>query len=174
VARAAFLQAEDLPHLMQGFHTAPYLRYSKLTRMFERFTEDARRVVFFARYEASVLGSSQLKPCHLLLGIGRQDQAQGNRFLPAGTADLLRKRIEGQETLQPKSVSSVDLPLSADCKRAIALAAREASASIGIGHLLLGLLLEERSFAAEALREQGFRAEILRQSLQGSDGKPHD
>ena len=37
--------------------------------MFERFTEPARRVLFFARYEASVLGSERIHTEHLLLGL---------------------------------------------------------------------------------------------------------
>ena len=37
--------------------------------MFERYTEKARRVIFFARYEASLAGSQTIEPTHLLLGI---------------------------------------------------------------------------------------------------------
>jgi ATP-dependent Clp protease ATP-binding subunit ClpC len=37
--------------------------------MFERFTEKARRVIFFARYEASQYGSHQIETEHLLLGL---------------------------------------------------------------------------------------------------------
>src|SRR5216684_2245892 len=37
--------------------------------MFERYTEPARRVVFFARYEAAELGSSSIGTEHLLLGL---------------------------------------------------------------------------------------------------------
>ena len=37
--------------------------------MFERYTERARRVIFFARYEASQLGSSSIETEHLLLGL---------------------------------------------------------------------------------------------------------
>ena len=36
--------------------------------MFERYTERARRVLFFARYEASQLGSISIETEHLLLG----------------------------------------------------------------------------------------------------------
>ena len=41
--------------------------------MFERYTEKARRVIFFARYEASQAGTPQIEPVHLLLGILRED-----------------------------------------------------------------------------------------------------
>jgi ATP-dependent Clp protease ATP-binding subunit ClpA len=39
--------------------------------MFERYTERARRVVFFARYEASQYGSHVIETEHLLLGLLR-------------------------------------------------------------------------------------------------------
>jgi ATP-dependent Clp protease ATP-binding subunit ClpC len=39
--------------------------------MFERYTERARRVVFFARYEASQYGSPSIDTEHLLLGLIR-------------------------------------------------------------------------------------------------------
>ena len=41
--------------------------------MFERYTEKARRVIFFARYEASQFGSPYIETAHLLLGLLRED-----------------------------------------------------------------------------------------------------
>src|SRR5216117_354849 len=41
--------------------------------MFERYTEKARRVIFFARYEASQYGSTTIESEHLLLGLVRED-----------------------------------------------------------------------------------------------------
>jgi ATP-dependent Clp protease ATP-binding subunit ClpC len=40
--------------------------------MFERYTERARRVLFFGRYEASQLGSVSIETEHLLLGLIRE------------------------------------------------------------------------------------------------------
>ena len=37
--------------------------------MFERYTERGRRVLFFARYEATLLGSTSIETEHLLLGL---------------------------------------------------------------------------------------------------------
>lgn len=42
--------------------------------MFERYTEKARRVIFFARYEASQFGSPFIETEHLLLGLLREDK----------------------------------------------------------------------------------------------------
>ena len=49
--------------------------------MFERYTEKARRVIFFARYEASLLGSGYIEPEHLLLGLFREDKAVSAKLI---------------------------------------------------------------------------------------------
>ena len=48
--------------------------------MFERYTEKARRVIFFARYEASQFGSPDIETEHLLLGVLREGKDLANRF----------------------------------------------------------------------------------------------
>ena len=48
--------------------------------MFERYTERARRVIFFARYEASQFGSTTIETEHTLLGLIREDANLMNRF----------------------------------------------------------------------------------------------
>ena len=49
--------------------------------MFERYTEGARRAVFFARYEASNFGSLCIDTEHLLLGLLREDEDLMRRVL---------------------------------------------------------------------------------------------
>ena len=49
--------------------------------MFERYTEKARRVAFFARFEASQYGSPYIETEHLLLGLLREDPPPVKRFL---------------------------------------------------------------------------------------------
>ena len=49
--------------------------------MFERYTEKARRVIFFARYEASQFGCSCIETEHLVLGVRREGKALANQFL---------------------------------------------------------------------------------------------
>ena len=67
--------------------------------MFERYTEKARRVIFFARYEASQFGSPYIETEHLLLGLLREDKALTNRFLRShASVESIRKQIEGALT----------------------------------------------------------------------------
>src|SRR6202162_2762643 len=138
--------------------------------MFERYTEKARRVIFFARYEASQFGSPYIENEHLLLGLLREDKAPTNRFLRShASIESIRKQIEGRTTIREKGSTSVDLPLSQECQRVLASAAEEAEKlqhkHIGTEHLLLGLLREDKSFAAEILHDRGLRLTSIREEL---------
>jgi len=138
--------------------------------MFERYTEKARRVIFFARYEAAQFGSPYIETEHLLLGLLREDKALTNRFLRSHTVtESIRKQIEGHTTIREKTSTSVDLPLSSESKRVLAYGAEEAERlghkHIGTEHLFLGLLREEKCFAAEILREREIRLETARQQI---------
>src|SRR5258708_5447834 len=142
--------------------------------MFGRYTEKARRTIFFARYEASQLGSSFIETEHLLLGLLREDKALANRFLRSHAAvESIRKQIEGHTAPVQRVSTSVDLPLSHDCKRVLAYGAEEAQRlnhkHIGTEHLLLGLLLEQKCFAAQLLGEQGLTLDSVRQQVQQSE-----
>ena len=138
--------------------------------MFERYTEKARRIVFFARYEASEFGSSAIETEHLLLGLLREDKAIANRFLPSNdSVASIRQRIRALTPLREKISTSVDLPLSHESKRVLAYSAEEAEklkhGHIGPEHLLLGLLREEKSLAASLLQERGLAIERVREDL---------
>ena len=49
--------------------------------MFERYTESARRVIFWSRYLASQRGCPEIEVEHLLLGLLREDMSLAERFL---------------------------------------------------------------------------------------------
>src|SRR5438132_303294 len=138
--------------------------------MFERYTEKAQRIIFFARYEASQFGSPYIETEHLLLGLLREDKALTFRFLRShASVESIRKQIEGHITIREKLSTSVDLPLSNECKRVLAYAAEEAERlshkHVGTEHLLLGLLREEKCFAAEILHERGLHLSTMREEL---------
>src|SRR5215470_2240109 len=121
--------------------------------MFERYTEKARRVIFFSRYEASQFGASQIEAEHILLGLIREDKQLTARFFNRAhnDAELVRKEIEGRAVVRDRISSQIDLPLSAEAKRVLAFAADESdklgNRHIGTEHILLGLLREENSIA---------------------------
>jgi hypothetical protein len=128
-------------------------------RLFERYTERARRCIFFARTESSIFGSKEIRSEELLLGILREDTTVAVR-LGIEAVDGMRKEIEALAPPGERIPTSVDLPLSLNAKRALALAAEEAEKlghdRIDSSHLLLGLLRVEDCLAAELLRKRGF------------------
>ena len=138
--------------------------------MFERYTEKARRVIFFARYEACQYGNPFIETEHLLLGLLREDKALANRFLRShGSLESIRKQIEGRTTIRERVSTSVELPFSEEVKRvlrhSVEQAERMAHKHIGTEHLLLGILCEEKCFAAEILHERGLRLSTVREEL---------
>src|ERR1019366_8392896 len=68
--------------------------------------------------------------------------------------------------------TSVDLPLSHGCKRILAYGAEEAARlghkHIGTAHLLLGILKEEKCFAAALLHERGLQLSAVREEFERS------
>ena len=139
--------------------------------MFERYTEKARRMIFFARYEASQLGSPSIETEHLLLGLFRADVALSLRFLGSHAGlESIRKQINEQAALRERISTSVDIPVSDEGKQVLALAAEEAQrlghSHIGTEHLFLGLLREEKGVAAQILRERGLRLDDFREELE--------
>jgi hypothetical protein len=138
--------------------------------MFERYTEKARRVIFFARYEASEFGASCIETEHILLGLLKEDEALAYRFLPSlKSTDSIRRQVRTVTPARPKISTSVDLPLSHESQRVLAYVAEEADRlnckHLGTEHLLLALLREEKGLAATLLRERGLEIERLRQEL---------
>ena len=144
--------------------------------MFERYTEKARRVIFFARYEASQYGSPYIETEHLLLGLMREDKALASRFLRShGAIESIRKEIEARITIRERISTSVEVPLSQECKRILNFAAEEAERlghkHVGTEHLLLGILREEKCFGAEILTERGVRLSALREEMARGSGE---
>jgi ATP-dependent Clp protease ATP-binding subunit ClpA len=132
-----------------------------------RFTEKARRVLFFARYESSAFGSPQIESEHLLLGLLREDKALAHRFgIPA---EPIRRQIEERAARRDRISTSVDLPLSGQSIRILEFAAQESEAlehkHVGTEHILLGLLRESDGVAGRLLAEHGLELEKVRDHL---------
>ena len=137
--------------------------------MFERYTERARRVIFFARYEASQFGSTTIESEHFLLGLIREDKNLVDRFLGGrASVESIRRQVEVRP-IREKVSTSVDLPLTDECKRILRNTAQEAELlghrHFGTEHLLLGILREETCVAAQILYECGLRLDAIREEL---------
>jgi hypothetical protein len=138
--------------------------------MFERYTEKARRVIFFARYEASNYGSHYIESEHLLLGLLREDHSLA-RWFPGdkNVEPDIRAEIERRITRGERISISVEVPLTAECKRILNLAG-EASERLGhraveTEHLLIGILRVEESLAAQILIARGLNPKPIQEQL---------
>src|SRR5215204_3717894 len=145
--------------------------------MFERYTEKARRVIFFARYEALQYGSQVISPEHILLGLMREDKTLSARFFPfrnSLSVEAVRREVEERITFRERIPQSAELHLSNETKRILALAAEESrklkNRHIGPEHLLLGILREEKSIAAEILFQYGLRLQDVRDEIARQTG----
>lgn len=140
--------------------------------MFDRYTEKARRVVFFGRAEASELGSGFIETEHLLLALLRED-ASLVAALPYGADAAIRQKISEKYKADAKGLgASVDLPLSRESTRVLTYASEESERLghkyIETGHLVLGLLRIEGCLAAKLLGKYGIELEQYRESIRDS------
>ena len=138
--------------------------------MFERYTEKARRVIFFARYEASHYGSPYIETQHLLLGLMREDKALANRFLrQQGSIESIRKEIEARITIRERIPTSAEVPLADECKKILHFATEESDRlghrHVGTEHLLLAMLRMEGSLAGQILLAKGLKAAEIKEQL---------
>jgi ATP-dependent Clp protease ATP-binding subunit ClpC len=99
----------------------------------------------------------------------REDKPLASLLLHSdGALDSIRKRVADMPAIREKNPSLSDVPLSRECKRALADAAMEAEnrgQQVAPAHLLLGLLHDDNSFAAELLREHGLTLASAREKL---------
>jgi ATP-dependent Clp protease ATP-binding subunit ClpC len=128
-------------------------------------------VIFFARYEASHLGAHSIQTEHVLLGLIREGKGLTQRLLNRGSVkmDEMRRQVEGRCRYGDQVSTTVEMPLSPEVKRVLALAQDEAEqlghSYTGTEHLLLGLLREDTATAAEVLRENGLTLQFLREEI---------
>jgi len=144
--------------------------------MFERYTEEARRTLFFARYQSGLLGSTTIETEHLLLGLLRDNKGICRRFLES--RQLSPQRISADIVVrvarEKKVPTSVEIPFSEETKRALHFAAAEAdrmrTSHIGAEHLLLALLREEGTAAGLLLAANGLRLDDARKEIESLSG----
>lgn len=138
--------------------------------MFERYTLKARRVIYFARLEASTYGNRHIDTEHLLLGILRESPALLKPELGSdgGEAEIrteIEKFVEKGEPLP----TSIETPLTKESVIALSQAAKEADALghklVGSAHLLLAVCGMGNSRAARALKAKGVKLQSLRDRL---------
>jgi ATP-dependent Clp protease ATP-binding subunit ClpC len=139
--------------------------------MFEKYNEKARRALFFARYEASKLGSRVIESEHILLGILREGEDTITELLRRFHVkpEEIRREIEGERVFVERISSTAELPLSEESKKILAYASHEAESmlhqAVGSEHLLIGILRVEGALAMRILAQHGFDVYTVREEV---------
>lgn len=124
--------------------------------MFERFTENARRVVVLAQEESRLLRHHDIRAEHLLLGLLRLDDDVVRTVLGV-TLAAAHQVVAASSPPKPMAPGG-HIPFTTNAKRAMQVASGEASHAdglIGPGHLLLGLLRVHDQHADSVLTSLG-------------------
>ncbi|RPH60690.1 MAG: hypothetical protein EHM89_08485 [Acidobacteria bacterium] len=138
---------------------------------FERYTEDSRKALFFARFAVSEHGGSRIDSDHLLLGILRAAPEALTRFMASGWS-LQRMQDRAVALLPPgqRVEESVEIPFSRAAADVIVRASEEAIAltnnEVRPEHLLLVLLNFEETPTGQLLREAGLTRDAIVRFLQ--------
>ena len=135
--------------------------------MFERFTNQSRRVVVLAQEEARMLDHNYIGTEHLLLGLLHEGRGSAARALTAMDVTLSAARgqvvaIVGRGQKQP----SGHIPFTPRAKKSLELSLREAlqlgDGYIGTGHLMLGVIRQGDNVAVKVLDKLGADLSNLR------------
>ena len=155
-------------------------------KMFDKFTDRARKVMALAREEAKRFNHEYIGTEHILLGLVKEGSGVAANVLQNLDIDLKKIRLEIEKIVQagPDLVSVGQLPFTPRVKKVLEYAMEEARAMghnyIGTEHQLLGLLREQEGVAAQVLLNLGLKLEDVREEVvellgaelaQGSKGK---
>jgi ATP-dependent Clp protease ATP-binding subunit ClpC len=143
----------------------------EVAKMFERYTEGARRPLFYARYEATKIGGSAINTEHLLLALIREGKGlTSDVFSQADVSlEMVRSEIQKRALAREKLPASAQIPFSSEFRHILSTAAEEAThlghSYIGTEHLLLGILAESQSLAARLLIDRGIQPDAIRERI---------
>ncbi len=138
--------------------------------MFERFTEQSRRVVVLAQEEARMLGHNHIGSEHLLLGLLHEQGGTAADVLESAGITVEAARAQVEELAVPRDKSpSGHIPFTQRAKKILELSLREAleqrKSYIGTEHILLALMRDSDGMGARVLERLGGSLPALRQQV---------
>jgi ATP-dependent Clp protease ATP-binding subunit ClpC len=138
--------------------------------MFERFTNQSRRVVVLAQEEARGLHHNYIGTEHILLGLLRDSEGAAATALAAADVTLESARREVETIIgRGQQEPSGHIPFTPRAKKVLELSLREAvqlgDNSIGTGHVLLGLIREGDGVAVQMMINLGADPGSIRQRV---------
>jgi ATP-dependent Clp protease ATP-binding subunit ClpC len=155
--------------------------------MFERYTDETKRALYFGAQRALYDGAPQIDSTHLVLGLLMDDASRANRIfrlrerLPeeAAKQSMLKGPNNGnkcelaievtapQSSVTKQKVAPNEIKLSSEGKRILAHSTREANRLrdywIDTEHLVLGIIRENKNVTGIKLRGTGLNINTSRQ-----------
>jgi ATP-dependent Clp protease ATP-binding subunit ClpC len=138
--------------------------------MFDRYLDESKRAIFYARAEALSVNSPEIGTGHILLGLLREEKSDLERLLGLREHwDAFRSELGAKECCDKIANSANEIPLTNDSKKVLAYAAMEADslrhAWIAPEHLLLALLREKSGPAFAMLTRAGLNVDGVRDKV---------
>ena len=138
--------------------------------MFERFTEQSRRVVVLAQEEARMLGHNHIGSEHLLLGLLHEQGGTAADVLASAGITIEAARSQVGELARPGDKSpSRHIPFTQRAKKILEQSLREAleqkKSYIGTEHILLALMRDADGTGARVLEWLGVSLPAMRQEV---------
>ena len=139
--------------------------------MFDKFTDRARKIIALAQKEAERFHHDYIGTEHLLLGLVKEGSGVAVTALNNLNVDVdkVRREVEKLVVVNDKEAPTAPLPFTPQAKRVLELASEEARALghpyIGTEHILLGLLSENDSVAAQVLINLDLKLEDVRNEI---------
>jgi len=136
--------------------------------MFERFNDQARRVLALAEEQAGRMLHGYIGTEHLLLGLMEEGEGVAAQALESFGITLEAARREVEEEVRAASKSAAgSLPLTPRAEKVLELSLREATQlgdeQIGTEHILLGLARLGEGVAVQTLNSLGVNLNRVRQ-----------
>src|SRR4030066_1443564 len=139
-------------------------------KLFQRFSDRARRVVVLAQEEARMLNHNYIGTEHLLLGLIQEGEGVAAKALESMGISLEAVRSQVEEIIgRGSSAPTGHIPFTPRAKKVLELSLREALQLghnyIGTEHILLGLIREGEGVAAQVLLNLGADLEKVRSAV---------
>jgi ATP-dependent Clp protease ATP-binding subunit ClpC len=137
--------------------------------MFERFTDDTRKVMALANKQAQQFGHGYIRTEHILLGLLKESSSTGATILKDLGVDIDKLLSEVEQLLKSRAdKAGMEKPPQSDrAINVIKYAIEEAKALehnyIGTEHILLGLLRETDGIAAQVLTNLKVKLQDVRE-----------
>jgi hypothetical protein len=138
--------------------------------VFERFTDQARRVVVLAQEEARALSHRHIGTEHMLLGLINERDGVAAKALESVGISPEAVRVQVEEIVgRGQDAPNGHIPFTPRAKKLLDLALREAlqlgHSDVGTEHLLLGLIREGEGAAIQVLHQLNADLDEVRQQV---------